>query len=606
MSRCSRTFLVCALALCPALVRAQNGGQDSPLTGSQGVRALGMGGAVSSWLDEPAAVWWNPATLTFAPVRRLELQHTKNAFDTRTEQFALVFPTLDYGAWSLAGALQTTTDVIVTGPLSPAPLSTESFNRFQLAAGYGLVVPYDMKAGFALNVAGYRFMGLQRVAWGLDVGLVPYATAGFKTALVVHNLLRPTFSFADNLEDKWSRRAVVGASFAKAGAMVSGEAEFSDQEDARFRLGAEYRVAEPLMLRAGYDGFGPTVGASVRYKRLRVDYAYLSPSDLGTEHRIGLTLDIGRPIDVQRELRAQRIDFEVADALEAQKVAQRPELEARADSAMTSGAWAQATRSYAQLLFLFPEEEKYEEGLQSIAARRDSSLQADIAAAIASADRAGRTEALTALAEEQMQARNWTATLATTRALNVYPDSLGRAAELEALASDSLTAAINDALGRSRSAMADSNAVEAAGWARTALLLDSTQTDAQGILAQAERMGRRRQLESSLLEAAAGADTAQVRSLAQELIALEPDHSLAQRYLDLYGARRVPTVSIEELQQDAEAWEWYTQGFVEFRSGQYDEAIRSWEKVSARYPGNEDTMKNLEQARLRIQSPGDE
>jgi hypothetical protein len=565
-----------------------------------------MGGAVSSWLDEPAAVWWNPATLTFAPVRRLELQHTNNAFDTRTEQFALVFPTLDYGAWSLAGALQTTTDVIVTGPLSPAPLGTESFNRFQFAAGYGLVVPYDMKAGFALNVAGYRFMGLQRVAWGLDFGLVPFSTEQFKTALVVHNLLRPTFSFADDLEDRWSRRAALAASFAKAGAVVAGELEFSDQEDVRFRLGAEYSVAEPLMLRAGYDGFGPTVGASVRYKRLRLDYAYLSPSELGTEHRIGLTIDIGRPIEEQRKLRAQRINAEVADALAAQRSTQRPELEERADSAMTAGDWALATRAYAQLLFLFPEEERYEEHLESIAFKRDSSLQADLADATATADHAARTEALRRLAEDQMRARNWTSALAAARALSADPDTLERAAELEAQALDSLSAAIDNAVGLARAALVDSNAVEAAGWARTALLLDSTQADAGRILTQAERIGRRRELESSLLEAAARSDTAQVIARAQQLITLEPDHTQAQWYLDLYLSHEVPTVSIEVLQLDEEAWEWYTQGFVEFRAGKYEDAIRWWEQVAARYPGNEDTKKNLEQARLRLQAPGNE
>ena len=56
--------LLCAR---PTTAQAQDGGQDSPLSGSQGVRALGQGGAVSAWLDEPSAIWWNPATVLHAP-----------------------------------------------------------------------------------------------------------------------------------------------------------------------------------------------------------------------------------------------------------------------------------------------------------------------------------------------------------------------------------------------------------------------------------------------------------------------------------------------------------------------------------------------------------
>jgi TolA-binding protein len=42
---------------------------------------------------------------------------------------------------------------------------------------------------------------------------------------------------------------------------------------------------------------------------------------------------------------------------------------------------------------------------------------------------------------------------------------------------------------------------------------------------------------------------------------------------------------------------------VEFRAGNFAKAIEWWEKVETRYPGNEATRKNIEQARLRL-NPG--
>lgn len=57
-----------------------------------------------------------------------------------------------------------------------------------------------------------------------------------------------------------------------------------------------------------------------------------------------------------------------------------------------------------------------------------------------------------------------------------------------------------------------------------------------------------------------------------------------------------------ELQADAEAWGWYTEGFVEFRAGRYAQAIELWTRVAERYPSNEAAQKNIEQARLRLRS----
>ena len=38
------------------------------------------------------------------------------------------------------------------------------------------------------------------------------------------------------------------------------------------------------------------------------------------------------------------------------------------------------------------------------------------------------------------------------------------------------------------------------------------------------------------------------------------------------------------------------------RNQEYEEAIKAWEKVLQAYPGNENTLNNIEQARLRLLS----
>jgi hypothetical protein len=600
----SRLLCAVGFVLCAATAVAQDGGQDSPLSGTQGVRALGLGGAVSAWLDEPAALWWNPATLSYTPVRRLELQYTRNAVDTRTEQFDLAFPTLDHGAWAVGGALQTTTDIIVTGPVSPAPIGTESFNRFRLAAGYGFIAPYAGKLGATLTVAGYRFMGIQRAAWGLDVGAVPYATETIYTGLVVQNLLQPTFSFSDGLEDKWPRRGVLAAAFKSHGAIVSGQVELAQRQDTRFRAGAEYTPHEAIALRAGYDGAGPAFGVGLAFGRFRFDYAYLSPSDLGSEHRFGLSIDVGKPIELQRRLRDEQLDYEVSVALAQRQLRQRDVLSSQAETAVTAGDWENAARYYAQLQLLFPDDPTYGERLEDIGRLRDSSFAVRLDSAAAQATDAERQAVLLDLMADQLTAKQWQAALTTgRRAAQAGADSVTLAA-LQSQATDSLTAATAQAIERAAAALAEERATTAVGWARVALLYAPDDAQARTLLRDAHRLGRIQRGESALLGAAAAGDTTAVLSRVQDLLAVDPENAMALQFMKQYvPTPAVATTTIDELKQDAEAWEWYTRGFVEFRAERYDQAIEWWEKVAERYPTNEATQKNLEQARLRLQ-PG--
>jgi len=109
---------------------------------------------------------------------------------------------------------------------------------------------------------------------------------------------------------------------------------------------------------------------------------------------------------------------------------------------------------------------------------------------------------------------------------------------------------------------------------------------------------------ASLLEAVAIQDTAAVLARAQDLLALDPEHPQGQKYLRDFAAPSggTPATTIGELQADAEAWGWYTEGLIEFRAARYERAIELWNRVVERYPSNGAAQKNIEQARLRLES----
>ena len=584
---------------------AQDGGLDSPLHDAQGVRALGMGGAAAAWLEEPSAIWWNAAALSLAPVRRLELQHTENAVDTRTEQFALVFPTLDYGAWAVGGGIQSTSDIVVTDPLSPLPQGVETFNRFRLGAGYGVRGPWGSAVGGTLKIVGYRFMGLERAAWGLDFGLLPVRRGPVTVGVAIQNLVPPTFSYADGLEDRWPRRGVLGLA-ARGMArrlLASAQVEAAQHHDVRFRLGAEYAPAEALAIRLGYNGDAPTFGGAIRYQRFRIDYAFVSPSDLGSEHRFGISIDLGTPVETQRAARASRLDREVKSALTRRAEEVEQSLVAEADQAYRAQDWETATRLYSQLELLTTDNPTYRDRVIELERRRDSLARVQIDLAVQEAAGAQRDLILRNAYEQQMAAGQWAA--ASEIALNLRGDErLGAVADsLDRLAQDSLAAAYERALWRARTALGEEEPAAAGGWARVALLYRPGDGPATSLLRRAEVQSAIQRASAALLGAVAVQDTSGVLSCAQDLLALDPQHPEGQKYLrDFAPGTDALKTTIGELQADAEAWGWYTQGFVEFRAGRYEQAIEFWNRVAERYPSNEAAEKNIEQARLRLQS----
>jgi hypothetical protein len=69
---------------------------------------------------------------------------------------------------------------------------------------------------------------------------------------------------------------------------------FVNDGDPKQHLGAEYTYRRTVSLRAGYkggyDSYGGTFGAGIRYKKLDVDYAFLLvKNDLGDSHRISVS-----------------------------------------------------------------------------------------------------------------------------------------------------------------------------------------------------------------------------------------------------------------------------------------------------------------------------
>jgi tetratricopeptide (TPR) repeat protein len=97
----------------------------------------------------------------------------------------------------------------------------------------------------------------------------------------------------------------------------------------------------------------------------------------------------------------------------------------------------------------------------------------------------------------------------------------------------------------------------------------------------------------------------EARKRFEAILEINPDEPVAKDYLQrIRDAQKeeAKESTFEDLQNDPVYWDLYLEGLRHMRNKEYQKAIDAWEKVLKAYPNNQNTLNNIEQARLRLQS----
>jgi tetratricopeptide (TPR) repeat protein len=87
----------------------------------------------------------------------------------------------------------------------------------------------------------------------------------------------------------------------------------------------------------------------------------------------------------------------------------------------------------------------------------------------------------------------------------------------------------------------------------------------------------------------------------EEVLKSDPNNLVAQDYLNRILTEMKEATELEDLQKDDRVWKIYLEALEHFRNADYEKAILLWQEVLKYYPGNKNTINNIEQARLRMQ-----
>ncbi len=602
-----RVFAIVMLAalMATTTLAAGNGAGLSPLfSHGTGGRALGMGGANVALANDAAGVFWNPATLTSLPDRSLSLLYLPLPEGTQYSAAAFGWPTVDYGSFAVAAFLLTTDQIERRDDLGRL-LGEFSANQQMYLLGYGRTIGRHLAVGATVKLYGESFDNTSSFGAGGDLGIRLALSDYLSFGLNAQNLLAPRIRLNQDRETlprnlKGGMGMTIPFSGGRNQLAVELDVDKTENLDPRFHVGAELGFLHSYFLRGGYDADQINFGAGLHLGFMTFGYSYRTQDFLEPQHQITLDLSLGgatSTILAKRQDEKRRASEEFA---REQRERERAAALASARSFYESGALDSAL-TYYQMVEALGGEQNPEVGvrLAEIRHKQSDALAATVRAGVlAESDSLKAAELFSELSEALGLKDIEAAALLIDRLRPAFGNdnrfSEGEAS-YELLVAERCGQLEQDAARLSRGG----NLADAAVRYAEILKYDPSNTTARRNLdAISRQVGTLTLLRSGIRSYQAG-DTATARQSFERLLAVNPNDSAALGLLRLLK-QESPASALAELQQNEAIWNLYLKGIEKFREGDYEAAIGLWQQVLVQYPGNAETEKNIEQAKLRL------
>ena len=294
------------------------GSKALPLQQSGGTaRATAMGSAVVAVPQDSASLLWNPASLSRLDCPELGLHHNAGLGDTIQETAIFGMPlgeVKEEGKGGALGGIAASLGYVSYGSFSgmdanEVPTGDYRAGDFSGSLGWGIELLPGFSGGLVLKGNQSRFASKSYNAFTTDLGLLYALFPNLDLGLSYSNI---------NLGSKIGGSQL--ASGLRLGAawtldkrlLLAASGELQNSAMDRVQLGAEYLVgnveekAGILALRGGYqlnfpnpqlDGMdGLSLGLGYTFSRtMALDYALVSAGELGSSHRLSLTVKFNCP-----------------------------------------------------------------------------------------------------------------------------------------------------------------------------------------------------------------------------------------------------------------------------------------------------------------------
>ncbi len=609
MKKIAIILLILVLPLTGLLAANDRAGLTPLFSLGGGGRALGMGGANVVLANDATAIFWNSAALTAMPERAVSFMHLSLPEGSNYEFAALGWPTVDYGTFATAAFL-ITTDKIQRRDSNGKLLGEFSANQQMYMIGYGKSFNRYVSLGLALKLFGHNIGDYSAFGAGGDLGLKLTITDNIMLALNAQNIIAPKLTLdldQETLPTNYKAGLGVTLPISSGRYQASFEIDMdkTDGIDPVVHVGGELALLNSYFLRGGYDVDQVSLGAGVRYRMVSIGYDYRTDDYFSAQHRLSLGISLGGSVEsilAKREQDRQRAAEQLA---QEQRERNLREATTQARYFFQNGMYDSAQVYYGRVSALSGgSDEESSQRLAQIESQRSEELsdriRANVMAEVDSTEAENLfAQAGTALDEKDTEQANWI----LGRLRPSYADN-PRFQSLEADYGSQVSRQISDLQRQANRRLDEGDYASAAVLYNQALQLNPNDPRSKSDMKKlTDRMNALRLLREGVAAQEAG-DSATARQSYERILQINPNDSVAQELHRRLSEEPETTVSsaLADIQADQATWKLYLDGIEQFRQGNYQKAIDLWQKVLAVFPGNEETTKNIEQAKLRLQS----
>nr|MBN2278042.1 PorV/PorQ family protein [candidate division Zixibacteria bacterium] len=587
----------------PAL--GDDGGRESQFSIGSGARSVGMGGGMVGLVDDATAIFWNQAVLATLEEQEFGFMHATLFEGSMFDAASFAYPHPRLGGFGLSFMRLGTDDIVRRVEWSEE--GTFGYHIVQLILGYGRRLEGGFYVGSALKIVNQSLDNNSSYGVGLDVSFYRPLTRKISAGIIFQDIIPPRLRLNEKLETQ-PHTIMFGIGikdiriFRNLYHNFNLALEKPEERSVKLHTGLETNYRDVVDFRIGYDRDNMAFGLGLHYHRVRFDYAYRIMDGITDSHRFGFSFRFG--VSVSEKLRRET---ELADAHGSYLILNDRQEQFKyynylADRFYNNDEFDSAYVYYHRALAYREDSPEVLEKIAAIDAHRRQLIQeqqAEIsdeelqnilldnyyqqAAAFFNQGRYVAARAIIGLAQkmEPESSRLNDFKLMLNRAVEErLIELLDRAdrAEKEGRLSDAITA-YDLILELSPD---DLTIKKLKG--RVGTKIDVARMISKGV--ESFYLGRLSSAEGQF----------------NEVIRISPDNLVAQEYLrKIVSLRQQPSVQ-EDLEKDESVWKIYLNALEYYRNGEYERAIELWEEVLKFYPGNEQTLNNIKQARLRLQS----